>query len=254
VRQPRAGEAVAHELDFNPSGDRPAARRPRDSRAPPRPSPRSTSDRSRPRKPPINDGASLTVNTVVRSGTSTPSGSCIPRFTYRRAWRSDRPNSPCNARTASAGDSSRNRPPRAIDPNRVLVRVSRAKRDQPVEYYTSRPIPSQRPADPADHPLELEVRDCVHSAKALRKAIKDVFGEHALRGAHEGVVGAAAAPISTGAPVATGRPRQGAEYGVPDRRAASVDNAAEAPVDLGEVDSWEAVLRIHLLTRRWVAR
>ena len=67
-----------------------------------------------------------------------------------------------------------------IQPNRVLVRISATECHQSVEYYASRPVPSPRTADPSDQTLELEVRDCIQSAKALRRAIKDVFGKHAL--------------------------------------------------------------------------
>jgi putative transposase len=55
--------------------------------------------------------------------------------------------------------------------------VSPTKRHQSLEYYKSRPTPSQRSRRPADQTLELEVRDCIHSAKALRKAVRSVFGE-----------------------------------------------------------------------------
>lgn len=45
---------------------------------------------------------------------------------------------------------------------------------QPVEYYTARPTPPPRTTN---QPLEPKVRDCVEGFKALRTAIRSVFGE-----------------------------------------------------------------------------
>src|SRR5512144_1090395 len=72
LRQPRFGEAVTDKLDLNAPGHRAARPSARDTPRPRQLSPRSTT-RHRParsRKPAISDGANLTVNTTVRSGTT----------------------------------------------------------------------------------------------------------------------------------------------------------------------------------------
>ena len=86
LRQPRLGEAITDELDSTRLATGPLARLleiPGHRRGRRR-AQRQTTDHARSRNPVINDGANLTVNTTVRSGTITPSGRANASFTYRR--------------------------------------------------------------------------------------------------------------------------------------------------------------------------
>ena len=127
----------------------------------------------------------------------------------------------------------------AIDADRILVCVGPTERHQSVEYYRSRPIPSPRTADPIDHTLELEVRDCIESA----------FGavDHDTR------------PCSTSRPRETksdaARWRRWSDLGAhdrgPRRRAgrASMRDASRVRDDVREIDDFEVDR-----SRTWSAR
>jgi hypothetical protein len=82
------------------------------------------------------------VNTVVRSGTATPSGIACAALTYLRACRSDSACSTRNARTASAAERSAN------NSTARLTRTAYSSANARLENPRSKPTPKQ-----LEHPL-----------------------------------------------------------------------------------------------------